>query len=355
MTGMLIRKLSRAAESRSKPVQRAAVIVIPDRDVPGLRASACAAPTLSESATPRSSSGRSPFCWSAHHNNKPNTINDTPMIHGSPSDSSIQSSNMAPTSAAGTVASSEQPGDPALDRRRPLAAHDQAQALSDVHGQVVTEVADDSDQGADVEADVERLLDRLVAGEVVPTEQPRHEDEVPARRDREEFRQTLHETEHDGVEDRHGRRRYRPLTSERWSLPGDPGRSWSPASACRRRRGVAHFGRALVGQPRLTRSGLGRVADGRSSRRRGLLGRDHMEGALVLRPCRWIHTIGMRFPIDVAYLDEEGVVIKTMQMHRHRVGMPVWRGDHVIEAEAGAFARWGLRVGDVIDVRDDDA
>jgi len=96
------------------------------------------------------------------------------------------------------------------------------------------------------------------------------------------------------------------------------------------------------------------IADGRSSRRRGLLGRDHMEGALVLRPCRWIHTIGMRFPIDVAYLDESGVVIKTLQMHRHRVGIPVWRGSHVIEAEAGAFARWGLRVGDVIDVRDDD-
>ena len=97
------------------------------------------------------------------------------------------------------------------------------------------------------------------------------------------------------------------------------------------------------------------VAEGRSARRKGLLGRDHMEGALVLRRCRWIHTIGMRFPIDVAYLDDEGVVIKTMQMHRHRVGVPVWRGDLVIEAEAGAFARWGLRVGDVIDVRDDDA
>ena len=96
------------------------------------------------------------------------------------------------------------------------------------------------------------------------------------------------------------------------------------------------------------------VAEGRSARRKGLLGRDHMEGALVLRRCRWIHTIGMRFPIDVAYLDEDGVVIKTMQMHRHRVGVPVWRGDLVIEAEAGAFARWGLRVGDVIDVRDDD-
>ena len=57
---------------------------------------------------------------------------------------------------------------------------------------------------------------------------------------------------------------------------------------------------------------------------------------------------------DVAYLDDDGVVIKTMQMHRNRVGVPVWRGDLVIEAEAGAFARWGLRVGDVIDVREDD-
>jgi uncharacterized membrane protein (UPF0127 family) len=96
------------------------------------------------------------------------------------------------------------------------------------------------------------------------------------------------------------------------------------------------------------------LAESRSARRRGLLGRDHMEGALVLRRCRWIHTMGMRFPVDVAYLDDGGVVIKTMQMHRNRVGVPVWRGDQVIEAEAGAFARWGLRVGDVIDVRDDD-
>lgn len=96
------------------------------------------------------------------------------------------------------------------------------------------------------------------------------------------------------------------------------------------------------------------VAGTGPSRRRGLLGRDGLQGALVLRPCRWIHTIGMRFPIDVAYLDERGEVIKTMQMHRHRVGVPVWRARQVIEAEAGAFARWGLHVGDVIEVRDDD-
>ena len=96
------------------------------------------------------------------------------------------------------------------------------------------------------------------------------------------------------------------------------------------------------------------LAGSRSARRHGLIGRDRLEGAIVLRPCKWIHTFGMRFPIDVAFLDADGVVVKTMQMHRRRMGIPVWRAAVVIEAEAGAFARWGLRVGDVVEVRDDD-
>jgi uncharacterized protein len=93
------------------------------------------------------------------------------------------------------------------------------------------------------------------------------------------------------------------------------------------------------------------VAATRAARRRGLLGRTSMEGALVIVPCRWIHTVGMRFPIDVAYLDHDGVVMKTLQMPRHRLGIPVWRAHCVIEAEAGAFSRWGLRVGDQIEIR----
>lgn len=94
------------------------------------------------------------------------------------------------------------------------------------------------------------------------------------------------------------------------------------------------------------------VADARSARRKGLLGRDGLDGALVLRPCRWVHTIGMRFPIDVAFVSDDGVVVKTMQMHQRRVGVPVWRANVVVEAEAGAFARWGLRVGDVVEIRE---
>jgi hypothetical protein len=94
------------------------------------------------------------------------------------------------------------------------------------------------------------------------------------------------------------------------------------------------------------------VATTRAERRRGLLGRDSIEGALVIERCRWIHTLGMRFPIDVAYLDSTGRVLKTIRMRRHRVGVPVWESRWVVEADAGAFARWGLRVGDVVEIRE---
>ena len=96
-------------------------------------------------------------------------------------------------------------------------------------------------------------------------------------------------------------------------------------------------------------------AESRSERRRGLLGRDELEGALVIEPCRWIHTIGMRFPLDVAFLDVEGVVLKTTTMKQHRLGLPVPSAHLVIEAEHGAFERWGLHVGDTIEVRDEHA
>jgi uncharacterized protein len=94
------------------------------------------------------------------------------------------------------------------------------------------------------------------------------------------------------------------------------------------------------------------VATSGSSRRRGLLGRDGLEGALVIERCRWVHTVGMRFPLDVAYLAGDGSVLKTVRMKRHRVGFPVPGARRVVEAEAGAFARWGLHVGDVVEVRD---
>ena len=46
------------------------------------------------------------------------------------------------------------------------------------------------------------------------------------------------------------------------------------------------------------------------SRFRGLLGRDEYPHVLLLFPCNDIHTFGMRFAIDVAFVSGEGVVIE---------------------------------------------
>jgi uncharacterized protein len=93
------------------------------------------------------------------------------------------------------------------------------------------------------------------------------------------------------------------------------------------------------------------VADKFESRLKGLLGRDGMEGALLLRPARSVHTFGMRFPIDVAFCDKDLTVVDTVCMGRHRLGRPRLRAHCVIEAEAGAFERWGLRPGDELEIK----
>ena len=95
------------------------------------------------------------------------------------------------------------------------------------------------------------------------------------------------------------------------------------------------------------------VAATRADRRRGLLGRDGIEGALLLRPARSVHTIGMRFPLDVAWCDRDLVVLRTARLGRHRLSRPVLRAHAVLEAEAGTFARWQLAVGDQLELRDE--
>lgn len=94
------------------------------------------------------------------------------------------------------------------------------------------------------------------------------------------------------------------------------------------------------------------ILTGRRQRARGLLGHDGAEGAVVLPRCRWIHSLGMRFALDVAYLDHAGTVIKVVRVQPHRLCVPVFAARTVIEAEAGSFARWGLHFGDTVEIRD---
>ena len=64
-----------------------------------------------------------------------------------------------------------------------------------------------------------------------------------------------------------------------------------------------------------------RVLTGPFERMRGLLGRDGLpEGDVYLFPrCASVHTFGMRFAIDIAFLDRDGRVTQLLE------NVPPWR------------------------------
>jgi hypothetical protein len=60
----------------------------------------------------------------------------------------------------------------------------------------------------------------------------------------------------------------------------------------------------------------------------------------------------MRFPIDVAFCEADGMVLRQSTLRPARISRLVWRSAFVVEAEAGAFERWGLRPGDRLEVKE---
>lgn len=88
-----------------------------------------------------------------------------------------------------------------------------------------------------------------------------------------------------------------------------------------------------------------RIAASYRARTRGLLGAAGVEGALLLTPASSVHTVRMRFAIDVAYLDRRLRVLAVRTMPPGRIGRPRLLARHVLEAEAGALAQWGVRRG----------
>ena len=93
------------------------------------------------------------------------------------------------------------------------------------------------------------------------------------------------------------------------------------------------------------------IADTAAARRRGLIGQTEIETPLLIDSCKWIHTFGVKRPLDVAYLDAMMQVIKTQQIKPLRVAMPVFGASHVLEASAGTFENWGLVIGHTLEAR----
>ena len=86
--------------------------------------------------------------------------------------------------------------------------------------------------------------------------------------------------------------------------------------------------------------------------RGALRGRPGCEGALHTEPARTVHTIGMKFPIDVAFLSTDLTVVRLARLKPWRMALGGTKARSAVQTEAGSFERWGVRLGDQLEVRE---
>jgi uncharacterized membrane protein (UPF0127 family) len=94
------------------------------------------------------------------------------------------------------------------------------------------------------------------------------------------------------------------------------------------------------------------IADTSKSRKTGLLKHDRLERGegLWITPCEGVHTMGMKFPIDVLFLDKKRRVVKI------RAAMPRWRlaaclwAHSVLELPSGTAAETKTAAGDQLEL-----
>jgi uncharacterized membrane protein (UPF0127 family) len=93
------------------------------------------------------------------------------------------------------------------------------------------------------------------------------------------------------------------------------------------------------------------IADTSKTRKTGLLKHDRLERGegLWITPCEGVHTAGMKFPIDVLFVNKKRKVVKI------RAAMPRWRlalclcAHSVLELPSGTAGATGTARGDQLE------
>ena len=91
------------------------------------------------------------------------------------------------------------------------------------------------------------------------------------------------------------------------------------------------------------------------SRMVGLLGKSGLEPGtgLLITPSQAVHTVGMRFAIDVVFIDRNWKVIHLRpDMVPFRISKICWRARSVLELPAGVIAKSSTVVGDELSIAD---
>ena len=88
-------------------------------------------------------------------------------------------------------------------------------------------------------------------------------------------------------------------------------------------------------------------------RMRGLLGRPPLQAGegLLIEPCPSVHTFGMRYALDLVYLDAAGQVLKLVQELRPWRMSSCTRAHATLELPSGAIRHSGIGTGDKLEWR----
>ena len=89
-------------------------------------------------------------------------------------------------------------------------------------------------------------------------------------------------------------------------------------------------------------------ANGFILRLRGLLGRPQLQDneGLLLTPCAQVHTLGMRYPLDIIFLDKTGKVTKCVSGLKPNRFAASTQAHHVLELNSGSIEYNGIKAGD---------
>jgi uncharacterized membrane protein (UPF0127 family) len=95
-----------------------------------------------------------------------------------------------------------------------------------------------------------------------------------------------------------------------------------------------------------------RIADRSLSRLRGLIGSSELanDEGLLIRPCRQVHTFGMRYPIDAVFCGGDGVVLAVFTLRPRTISRLVRRARFCIELRSGRAEGCGITVGTRLEI-----
>ena len=96
-------------------------------------------------------------------------------------------------------------------------------------------------------------------------------------------------------------------------------------------------------------------ADTPLKRLKGLLGKMSLPDgeALIIKPCNCVHTLFMRFPIDVLFLDKDNKVVKALrQLTPFKLSGLYWSSQIVVELPCGKLKSTQTQDGDSLQFLD---